>query len=382
MTLKETYQQIRQQTLDFCSHLQIEDFAVQVVAFASPAKWHLAHTTWFFETFILKNHLEHYTEFNPHFNFLFNSYYNNVGDRILQANRGNMSRPSTDEIFEYRTYVDQHMQEVFNNLSDTSIIDLIILGLNHEQQHQELLITDVKYMLGHNPIFPVFNKDYLLVKDHNSSSESINIPAGVYQIGYQGNDFCYDNELGVHKVYLNDFEIANRLVTNGEYIEFMEAGGYTDFNLWLDEGWSWVNKHHINAPLYWHKIDGEWHYYTLAGLQKVDPKAILTHINYYEANAYAEWKAMRLPTEFEWEIAAKHLNWGTRWEWTNSAYLPYPNFKKEHGAVGEYNGKFMSNKMVLRGASVATSQNHSRKTYRNFFNPTERWQFTGIRLCK
>jgi len=382
MTLKETYQQIRQQTLDFCSHLQIEDFAVQVVAFASPAKWHLAHTTWFFETFILKNHLEHYTEFNPHFNFLFNSYYNNVGDRILQANRGNMSRPSTNEIFEYRTYVDQHMQEVFNNLSDTSIIDLIILGLNHEQQHQELLITDVKYMLGHNPIFPVFNKDYLLVKDHNSSSESINIPAGVYQIGYQGNDFCYDNELGVHKVYLNDFEIANRLVTNGEYIEFMEAGGYTDFNLWLDEGWSWVNKHHINAPLYWHKIDGEWHYYTLAGLQKVDPKAILTHINYYEANAYAEWKAMRLPTEFEWEIAAEHLNWGTRWEWTNSAYLPYPNFKKEHGAVGEYNGKFMSNKMVLRGASVATSQNHSRKTYRNFFNPTERWQFTGIRLCK
>lgn len=382
MTLKETYQQIRQQTLDFCSHLQIEDFAVQVVAFASPAKWHLAHTTWFFETFILKNHLEHYTEFNPHLNFLFNSYYNNVGDRILQANRGNMSRPSTNEIFEYRTYVDQHMQEVFNNLSDTSIIDLIILGLNHEQQHQELLITDVKYMLGHNPIFPVFNKDYLLVKDHNSSSESINIPAGVYQIGYQGNDFCYDNELGVHKVYLNDFEIANRLVTNGEYIEFMEAGGYTDFNLWLDEGWSWVNKHHINAPLYWHKIDGEWHYYTLAGLQKVDPKAILTHINYYEANAYAEWKAMRLPTEFEWEIAAEHLNWGTRWEWTNSAYLPYPNFKKEHGAVGEYNGKFMSNKMVLRGASVATSQNHSRKTYRNFFNPTERWQFTGIRLCK
>jgi len=382
MTLKETYQQIRQQTLDFCSHLQIEDFAVQVVAFASPAKWHLAHTTWFFETFILKNHLEHYTEFNPHFNFLFNSYYNNVGDRILQANRGNMSRPSTNEIFEYRTYVDQHMQEVFNNLSDTSIIDLIILGLNHEQQHQELLITDVKYMLGHNPIFPVFNKDYLLVKDHNSSSESINIPAGVYQIGYQGDDFCYDNELGVHKVYLNDFEIANRLVTNGEYIEFMEAGGYTDFNLWLDEGWSWVNKHHINAPLYWHKIDGEWHYYTLAGLQKVDPKAILTHINYYEANAYAEWKAMRLPTEFEWEIAAEHLNWGTRWEWTNSAYLPYPNFKKEHGAVGEYNGKFMSNKMVLRGASVATSQNHSRKTYRNFFNPTERWQFTGIRLCK
>jgi ergothioneine biosynthesis protein EgtB len=342
----------------------------------------LAHTTWFFETFILKNELKNYSEFDPNFNFLFNSYYNNVGDRILQANRGNMSRPSTDEVFAYRAYVDKKMQVFLESNPAKKILDLVILGLNHEQQHQELLITDVKYMLGHNPLFPVFNADFNLVKDRNSSKETIKIDAGVYEIGHQGVDFCYDNELGVHKVYVADFEIQNHLVTNGEYLEFMEAGGYADFNLWLDEGWSWVNTEQISSPMYWHKITGEWHYYTLAGMQKIDKDAILSHINYYEAQAYAEWKGMRLPTEFEWEIAAQKLAWGKRWEWTNSAYLAYPNFVKENGAIGEYNGKFMSNKMVLRGASVATSPNHSRKTYRNFFHASERWQYTGIRLVK
>ena len=382
MRLAEKYKQVRLQTTTFCNHLNIEDYAIQVVLFASPPKWHLAHTTWFFETFILKEYIADYTEFNADFNFLFNSYYNNVGTRILQANRGNMSRPSTNEIYEYRAYVDAKMNAFLKDLSDEKIIDLVTLGLNHEQQHQELLVTDVKYMFGHNPIFPVFNNEYNLVKDKNTATKSIQIPAGIYEIGHQGTDFCYDNELGVHKVYLDDFEINNHLVTNGDFIDFMDSGAYTDFNLWLDEGWSWVNKNNINSPLYWHKIDGEWHSYTLAGLQKVDTAAILSHINYYEANAFAEWKGMRLPTEFEWEIAAQKLDWGKRWEWTNSGYLPYPRFKKENGAVGEYNGKFMSNKMVLRGASVATSQDHSRPTYRNFFNPTERWQFTGIRLAK
>lgn len=382
MKLIDQYNQVRQETIAFCRHLHIEDYSIQVVSFASPPKWHLAHTTWFFETFILKNYLENYKEFSPDFNFLFNSYYNNVGTRILQNNRGNMSRPSTDEIFAYRNYVDTKMQELLQTVTDQKIIDLIVLGINHEQQHQELLVTDVKYMLGHNPIFPVFNENYNLVGDKNSNSDFLKINAGNYEIGHQGNDFCYDNELGVHKVYVADFEINNYLVTNGDYIDFIEKGGYTDFNIWLDEGWSWVNANQINAPMYWHKIDGLWHHYSLAGLQKVDPDAILCHINYYEANAFAEWKGMRLPTEFEWEIAAKQLNWGKRWEWTNSAYLPYPNFKKENGAVGEYNGKFMSNKIVLRGASVATSKNHSRPTYRNFFNPTERWQYTGIRLAK
>lgn len=382
MNISEKYTNIRQQTIDFCKHLEPEDFAIQVVKFASPAKWHLAHTTWFFETFILVPNVKDYKVFNSNFNFLFNSYYNNVGDRILQSDRGNMSRPSTTKIYDYRAYVDAAMLALLPTLSDKKTIDLVILGLNHEQQHQELLITDVKYMLGHNPLFPTYHTKYSLLKDANTEASSVKIPEGVYEIGYQGNDFCYDNELGAHKVYIEGFEIDNSLVTNGDYIKFMEAGGYTDFNLWLDEGWSWVNESGENAPMYWHNIDGEWYNYTLAGLQKVDKKAILSHINYYEANAFAEWKGMRLPTEFEWEVASQKLDWGKRWEWTNSAYLPYPRFKKENGAVGEYNGKFMSNKMVLRGASTATSPHHSRPTYRNFFSPRERWQFTGIRLAK
>jgi ergothioneine biosynthesis protein EgtB len=382
MNIANKYQTIRYQTIAFCNHLQPEDYSIQVAKFVSPAKWHLAHTTWFFETFILKNQLEDYTEFNAHFNFLFNSYYNTIGDRVIQASRGNMSRPSTDEIFSYRQYVDERMLAFLETNPSKEILDLVVLGLNHEQQHQELLITDVKYMLGHNPLFPVFNSEFNLISDVNSSSETVKINAGLYEIGYHGSEFCYDNELGVHKVYIDDFEIQNHLVTNGEYLEFMESGGYSDFNFWLDEGWSWTNENGINSPMYWHKIDGEWHSYTLAGIKKIDKTAILTHVNYYEANAYAEWKGMRLPTEFEWEIAAQQLDWGKRWEWTNSAYLAYPKFVKENGAVGEYNGKFMSNKMILRGASVATSQDHSRSTYRNFFYPSERWQFTGIRLIK
>lgn len=382
MKLLEKYKAVRAKTTEFCKHVHIEDYSVQVVKFASPAKWHLAHTTWFFEAFILNEHVENYTPFDPNFHFLFNSYYNNLGTRVLQADRGNMSRPSTDEVYAYRAHVDAHIEKFLSSNPAKAISDLIVLGLNHEQQHQELLITDVKYLLGTNPIFPVFSENYHLVNDQNTLSGSTTIEGGIHTIGHQGSDFCYDNELGVHKVYVDDFEIENALVTNSEFMEFMEAGGYSDFNLWLDEGWSWVNENGINSPLYWHNIDGEWHYYTLAGLQKVDPNAILCHINYYEAIAFAEWKGMRLPTEFEWEIASQQLDWGKRWEWTNSAYLPYPRFKKENGAVGEYNGKFMSNKMVLRGASVATSKHHSRSTYRNFFNPTERWQFTGIRLAK
>lgn len=382
MTIIENYTSVRQQTIAFCSNLKIEDFSIQVVSFASPAKWHLAHTTWFFEEFILKSYLDNYKVFDPYFSLLFNSYYNNIGDRILQADRGNMSRPPMEDIFKYREFVDQKVLALLSENTHQKLIDLVTLGLNHEQQHQELLVTDVKYMFGNNPILPVYHKDFNLVKDLNTSTDIVKIKAGLYEIGYKGNEFCYDNELGVHKVFIDDFIINNFLVTNGEYLEFMERGGYADFNFWLDEGWAWVNKNNINAPLYWHKIKNNWHYYTLAGLQKVDTNALLTHINFYEASAYAEWKGMRLPSEFEWEAAAKQLNWGKRWEWTGSAYLPYPNFVKANGAVGEYNGKFMSNKMVLRGASVATSKNHSRPTYRNFFNPTERWQYTGIRLVK
>lgn len=382
MSIHKKYATIRQATLSFCRYLQLEDYAIQVANFASPPKWHLAHTTWFFETFILKEYLENYQEFDPSFNFLFNSYYNNVGDRILQANRGNMSRPSTDKILTYRKYVDDKMQNFLQKTSNNKIIELVTLGLNHEQQHQELLITDVKYMLGHNPIFPILHSSLNLTKDHNELTETVKISGGVYTIGHQLDGFCYDNELGVHQVYIDDFEINNHLVTNGEFIEFIESGAYTDFNFWLDEGFSWVNRNKVNAPMYWHKIDSEWQSYTLGGLQKIDKNALLCHISFYEANAFAEWKGMRLPTEFEWEVAAQKLHWGKRWEWTSSAYLPYPNFVKGNGAIGEYNGKFMSNKMVLRGASVATSPKHSRNTYRNFFNPAERWQYTGIRLVK
>ena len=382
MLIAEKYQKVRQETVAICRPLQIEDYAIQVVQFASPAKWHLAHTTWFFETFILKAYLENYQEFHPSFNFLFNSYYNNVGDRVMQANRGNMSRPSTDEIYAYRDYVDTKMLDLLARDQNESISSLLTLGMNHEQQHQELLLTDLKYMFGHNALFPVYDETKNLVGAHNTDNKQFKIKAGNYTIGYQGTDFCYDNELGVHQVYVHDFEIDNFLVTNGEYLEFMQSGAYADFNLWLDEGWSWVNAENIKAPMYWHEIKGEWHYYTLAGLQKVDKNAILSHVNYFEASAFAEWKGKRLPNEYEWEIAAQQLNWGQRWEWTNSAYLAYPNFVKENGAVGEYNGKFMSNKMVLRGASPATADQHSRATYRNFFKPTERWQYTGIRLAK
>jgi len=286
MNIVEKYKEVRQQTITFCSQLQTEDYAIQAAKFASPPKWHLAHTNWFFETFILIPHLDNYASFDSNFNFLFNSYYNNAGDRVLQANRGNMSRPSIKEIYSYRDYVDDHMHKLLNTISNKAIVDLVVLGLNHEQQHQELLITDVKYMLGHNPIFPVFNDQFNLINGKNNSKESIKISAGKYEIGYKGNDFCYDNELGVHTVFVDDFKINNYLVTNGEYLEFMTSGGYSDFNLWLDDGWSWVNTNHINSPLYWHNIKGEWHNYTLAGLEKVNKDAPVCHINFLQWKVY------------------------------------------------------------------------------------------------
>jgi len=376
------YNTVRLHTEAICQPLKKEDYVVQSSVFASPPKWHLAHTTWFFEEFILKKYSKDYKVYDKDFSFLFNSYYNNAGDRVFRADRGNITRPGVKEVYDYRDYVDKKMQALLSENDSRELTDLVVLGINHEQQHQELLITDIKHTLGNNPLFPVYDKDYNLLDVENESSGFISIKEGIYEIGFHGEGFCYDNELGRHKVYLNDFEISDALVINEEFIAFIEDGGYSDFNLWLDEGWSWVQEHNIQSPLYWHKIDNQWHYYTLAGLQKVNPKAIVGHISFYEAAAFAEWKGMRLPTEFEWEIASDKLHWGKRWEWTHSAYLPYPHFEKAEGAIGEYNGKFMINQMVLRGASVATSKNHSRKTYRNFFHPNERWQFTGIRLVK
>jgi len=274
------------------------------------------------------------------------------------------------------------MKILLQETTSKTVLSLTILGINHEQQHQELLMTDLKYSLGHNPIFPVYHKDSNLVNDTNSKKGFVSVDDGIYSIGHKGDGYHFDNELGQHKVFLHAFEIANELVTNGEFMEFMEAGAYSNFQYWLDEGWTWVNSNDISAPLYWHKIQGTWYYYTLAGLKPVNKNAILSHISFYEANAFAAWKGMRLATEFEWEIASDQLNWGKRWEWTNSAYLPYPNFKIDKGAVGEYNGKFMVNQMVLKGASVVTYPDHSRSTYRNFFHPQMQWQFSGIRLAK
>ena len=383
MDILDQYKEVRSYTEQICRPLQTEDYVVQVAEFASPAKWQLAHSSWFFETFILLPHLPDYKLFNKDFPYLFNSYYNNAGDRVLRAKRGNLTRPTTDEVYAYRQYVDTAMGQLLHQNLDADMVQLVTLGLHHEQQHQELLLSDIKYMFGQNPLFPAYDSDTsLLDQERNTETGSAKIPEGVYTIGYQGEGFCFDNELGVHKVYLHDFEIQKGLVTNGEYLEFMAAGGYTDFNLWLDEGWSWLKQNQVSMPLYWHEVEGQWMHYTLKGFQKINENDILKHISFYEAMAFAEWKGMRLPTEFEWEIASSQLNWGQRWEWTNSAYLPYPGFKKADGAIGEYNGKFMINQMVLRGGSIATSPKHSRPTYRNFFHPGAQWQFTGIRLAK
>jgi ergothioneine biosynthesis protein EgtB len=381
-TIKHDYILVRKRSEAICEPLETEDYVPQPVPFVSPPKWHLAHSTWFFETFILKAYLPGYQVFDPAYNYLFNSYYNNVGDRTLRTDRGNVTRPTIKNVYAYRHYVDEQMQLLLKSRPDTELISLLQLGLQHEQQHQELMITDIKYILGHNPLFPVYKKEHNLLNDSNMETGFLPVEEGIYEVGYAGDGFCFDNELGKHKVYIQNFEISKALVTNAEYLEFMEAGCYQDFNLWLDEGWSWVNEHQIDAPLYWHKIENEWYYYTLAGLEKVNPDAQLAHVSFYEAAAFAQWKGMRLPTEFEWEVACRKLAWGKRWEWTNSAYLPYPGFTKATGAVGEYNGKFMINQMVLRGASVATSPGHSRNTYRNFFHTHERWQYTGIRLVK
>lgn len=382
MNFIEEYLRIRKHSEQICEPLQTEDYVVQPIADVSPPKWHLGHTTWFFETFILKAFSATYQEFNPEFNYVFNSYYESVGARVIRTDRGNLSRPSVNEVYQYRAYVDEAMEKLLSCPVDEKLTELLILGFNHEQQHQELLLTDIKYILGNNPLFPAYSKDWKDSTELGSGEDMINITEGVYEIGYKGDDFCFDNELSRHKVYLNDFSISRNLVTNQEYLDFIDAGGYQDFSYWHAEGWDWVKNNQINAPLYWNQIDGLWHNYTLNGLQQIDLGAPVTHISYYEAYAYASWKALRLPTEFEWEIAAQKFNWGKRWEWTESAYLPYPGFSKAPGAIGEYNGKFMVNQKVLRGASVATPQGHERITYRNFFHPHLRWQFTGIRLAK
>jgi len=381
--LTKTYKAVRRRTEAICAPLEIEDYIPQPTIDVSPPKWNVAHTTWFFEEIILKKFLENYREFNPNFSFLFNSYYNTVGTRTVRDNRGDLSRPTVKEVFQYRKYVDEKMLELLQRDLSKELHKLFVLGINHEQQHQELLLTDIKYTFSCNPTFPVYYAGEILEeKGETASNEFAEFAGGIYKIGFEGEGFCFDNELTRHRVYLQDFTIAKNLVTIGEYLEFIEDGGYKDFRFWHAEGWDWINQNEIKSPLYWHNIDGEWFQFTLGGLRKMNLKNPVCHVSFYEAAAFAEWKHRRLPTEFEWEAASGQFDWGLRWEWTNSAYLPYPHFKKAKGAVGEYNGKFMVNQMVLRGASVVTSPGHSRHTYRNFFHPPLRWQFTGIRLAK
>ena len=382
MKYLERYKKVRKYTEEICAPLEKEDYVVQPIADVSPPKWHIGHTTWFFETFILKPHQQGYKEYNPEFNFVFNSYYESVGARVIRTDRGNLSRPGVDEIYKYRKYVDDAMAVFLDSNYSQSLNELIELGLNHEEQHQELLWTDIKYILGNNPLFPAYSNTS---KEHSQDTVKnvfITLDRGVYDIGFSGEGFCFDNELNQHKVYLEPFKIAANLVINKEYLDFIKDGGYSDFRHWHAEGFDWVKNNNITAPLYWHLIENEWFNYTLAGLKHIEPNEPLNHISFYEAAAYASWKGMRLPTEFEWEVAAPQLNWGSRWEWTESAYLPYPGFKKAPGAIGEYNGKFMVNQKVLRGASEVTSPGHSRITYRNFFHPPLRWQYTGIRLAQ
>jgi ergothioneine biosynthesis protein EgtB len=383
MDSSDCYIKVRDHSQQICSPLQTEDYVVQPIDFVSPPKWHLGHTTWFFETFILKPYFMGYQEYNPDYNYVFNSYYETVGNRVIRTDRGNLSRPTVIDINLYREYVNNAMTNFLSESPTDEVNELLILGINHEQQHQELLYTDIKYILGHNPLFPAYSKTYNAPQYEIAVNEQfIQIPEGIYEIGFKGNGFCFDNELNRHKVYLNTFAISPNLVTNGEYLEFINAGGYHDFRHWHAEGWDWVKTNKIEAPLYWHLIDGEWHHYTFHGLQPLNLKVPVCHISYFEAYAYASWKGLRLPTEFEWEAAASNFNWGKSWEWTESSYLPYPGFAKAPGAIGEYNGKFMVNQKVLRGASEVTPPGHSRLTYRNFFQTNLRWQFTGIRLAK
>ncbi len=381
MNLLQHYKQVRKRTEAICAPLQIEDYVVQPVVDVSPPKWHIGHTTWFFETFILKPHAPSYQEFNKDYNYVFNSYYETIGARVIRTDRGNLSRPTVADVYQYRKYVDEAMIGFLTGGYPDSLTEIIQLGLNHEEQHQELLWTDIKFVLGHNPLFPAYN-DLIVDAHHAAAQEVANIDEGVYEIGYAGKGFCFDNELCRHRVYLQRFEIRKDLVTNGAFLDFIQAGGYRDFSLWHAEGLEWVKANNIQSPLYWHFIDEQWYHYTLQGLKPIDEDDVLNHISFYEASAFAAWKGMRLPTEFEWEVAAQKFNWGMRWEWTESAYLPYPGFNKAPGAIGEYNGKFMVNQKVLRGASEVTSPGHSRITYRNFFHPQLRWQYTGIRLAK
>ncbi len=412
LVLAEAYCRVRRQSLLLCEPLTPEDMMVQSCADASPAKWHLAHTTWFFETFVLREFAHAYRPFRSDFVWFFNSYYNAVSAQPEKKLRSSFSRPTADEILAYREYVDAAMEELLSTASGAAE-ERVVLGLNHEQQHQELLVTDIKHAFWSNPLHPAYASGPLDLRDPRGAPPAvawIDFPGGLAEIGHAGDAFCFDNETPRHRVFLEPFRLASRPVTCGEYLQFIEEGGYSRSELWLSEGWTTAQNERWESPLYWRRDpeDCSWQVFTLRGIIPLDDllAAPVCHISYFEADALARWAGACLPTEAEWEVAAAPLPiagnlldnhslhplpvrgasqlqqiFGDVWEWTASSYLPYPGFRPLPGALGEYNGKFMCNQMVLRGGSVATPASHLRASYRNFFPPATRWQFSGVRLA-
>ena len=406
-SLLDAYAAVRALTTELCRPLALEDYVIQSAPECSPVKWHLAHTTWFFENFLLASLLPGYSSFHPRYGYLFNSYYETVGTFFPRPMRGLLSRPTVEDIFRYRAHVDEHMRELIARLDarrDAQEVARVTLGLHHEQQHQELLLTDVKNLLALNPLRPAYCEAVEGSPVQPGALKWLEFPAGIYHAGFEGEGFAFDNETPRHRVFLERFALATRPVSNGEYMEFMQAGGYRNAAHWLSDGWRKVKEAGWQAPQYWEQVDGQWWYMTLSGFRRIDPHVPVCHVSYYEADAFARWAGKRLPTELEWEAAAaslpvagnlldsgrlqpsaernaSHQFFGDVWEWTASAYSPYPGFKPLAGSLGEYNGKFMANQFVLRGGSCATPRSHVRATYRNFFYPSDRWQFMGLRLA-
>jgi ergothioneine biosynthesis protein EgtB len=405
------YQAIRRQSESLCTSLVAEDYVVQSMPDVSPTKWHLAHTSWFFETFLLQPHLPDYKPFNPHFAYLFNSYYVTVGDRHCRQNRGLLSRPTVAEVYAYRKHVDAAMVRFLANLNGLQLRELesvIEIGLHHEQQHQELMLTDIKHVFWVNPLRPAYREQTAEPTASVPPMRWVRFAEGVRSIGHDGAGFSFDNECPRHRVFLDAFQLGSRLFTNGEYQQFIDDGGYRRADLWLSMGWATVQQEQWEAPLYWIRQDGQWFNHTLSGLRQVNVDEPVCHVSYFEADAYARWAGARLPSEAEWEVASElspiegnfveserhhpaplaedrdglSQMFGDVWEWTRSAYLPYPGYQPPAGALGEYNGKFMCNQFVLRGGSCATPASHIRRTYRNFFPPDTRWQFMGFRLAR
>ncbi|HEX8192792.1 MAG TPA: ergothioneine biosynthesis protein EgtB [Allosphingosinicella sp.] len=403
----DRFRAVRALSLAIAAPLSDADATIQPMPDASPAKWHLAHTTWFLETFVLRDHVPGHRPFDERWAYLFNSYYEGEGERHARVRRGMLSRPSLDEIRGWRAHVDDAVAAALPGLPPEALA-LVELGLNHEQQHQELMLMDMLATFAANPLLPaMFEPAPPAAADVAREMGWIEGREGIVQIGHEGGGFAFDNEGPRHRVFLQRHALADRTVTNGAWLSFIEAGGYADPKLWLADGWAWVRAEGIEAPLYWQRPDGAWHRFALDGLAPVDPAAPVCHISYYEAEAFARWAGARLPTEAEWEAAASAEDphggnqldearaprprkappaaagfFGDVWEWTGSAYLPYPGFAAPEGTVGEYNGKFMVSQMVLRGGSCATPRGHVRASYRNFFYPHQRWMFSGLRLAR